>query len=134
MHLNLPIIGKILTWTYAVTAVAGIWVLQDTWKSLFMLCSIMVIVPYWSGAYTVVYLVIPLLYFLSEDHKKGIDYIYAVLFVGMFCLFVWNTPMITNITGDLSWAVRYLSIYVMNFLLILETLRSSIRMVSARKK
>ncbi len=134
LHLNLPIIGKMLTWMYAVISMIGMWILQDTWKRLFMVCSLMVIVPYWSGAYTVIYLVIPLLYFLSEEHKKRMDYIYAVLFVGMFCLFVWNTPAITNITGDLSWAVRYLSIYVMSFLLVLETLGSSIRMVSARKK
>lgn len=134
LHLNLPLIGKILTWTYAVIAMAGMWILQDTWKRLFMLCSFMVIVPYWSGSYTVIYLVIPLLYFWSEGHKNRTDYIYAALFAGIFCLFVWETPAITQIAGNLSWAVRYLSIYVMSFLLVLETLRSGIRMVSARKK
>ncbi len=134
LHLNLPIIGKILTWLYAVIAMIGMWILQDTWKRLFMLCSLMVIVPYWSGSYTVIYLVIPLLYFLCGGHRKGIDYVYAVLFVGMFCFFVWNTPVITNITGDLSWVVRYLSVYSISFLLVLETLGSSIRMVSAQKK
>ena len=108
LHWNLQMVGKVLTAVYAVAAMTGIWVLRDTWKRLFLLCSMMIIVPFWSGSYVPVYLAIPLIYFLCEKRGKRMDYIYAVLFAGIFSLFVWNTPSITNMTGDISFAIRYI--------------------------
>lgn len=120
LHLNLPVIGKVLTGMYAVLAAVGVWVAQDKWKRLFLLCSMMVIVPFWAGSYTPFYFTIPFIYFMSGKRNHRADYLYAVLFAGIFCFFVWNTPFITKITGDLSFAIRYASIDCMSLLLIIE--------------
>ncbi len=127
LHLNLQIVGRLLTAMYAIFAVVGVWLAQDVWKKLFLLCSIMVIVPFWAGSYTPFYLIIPLIYFLTEKRNHRADYVYAILFAGIFCFFVWNTPFITKITGDLSFAVRYASIYCMSLLLMIETFYCEIK-------
>lgn len=121
LFLNIPVIGKVMTGIYAVIAMTGAWILDDIWKRLFLLCSFIIIVPSWSGSYTMIYLVIPLIYFLCGERNKRSDYLYAVLFAGIFCFFTWNTPSITQITGDISWLVRYMSVYVASLILIMET-------------
>lgn len=120
LHFNLPVIGTMINGFYAITALIAFWVSSVEWKRLYLLCSLMVVVPFWSGYYTPIYFTVPLIMFLCGERKNKSDYFYALLFVGMFCFFTWNTPMITHITGDLSYVVRYVSIYGMCFLLAVE--------------
>jgi len=120
LHFNVPIIGKILSVLYAIMGLIAFWVTSVEWKRLYLLCSLMVVVPLWSGHYTSIYFSIALICFLCGERKNKMDYLYALLFAGMFCFFTWNTPAITNITGDISFTVRYVAIYGMCFLLVAE--------------
>ena len=129
LMMNMPIIGKILAGLYAVIAMTGGWILEDKWKRLFLLCSIMIVVPSWSGSYTIIYLVLPLAYFLSGMREQKTDYVYATLFAMMFSFFVWNTPTITNLTGDLSWVFRYVPVYMMGVMLAVETIITGCRLL-----
>ena len=64
--------------------------------------------------------------------NKGKDFCMFAL-PGMFCFFVWNTPAITNITGDISYVVRYLSIYGMCFLLVVEGMLQTGKELAGRR-
>lgn len=133
LHFHMPVIGTILTICYAAVAFTVAWLTKVEWKRLYLLCSLMVIVPAWSGSYTPIYFSIPLILFLCGERKEKNDYMYALLFAGMFCFFVWNTPAITNITGDISYVVRYLSIYGMCFLLVVEGMLQTGKELAGRR-
>lgn len=62
--------------------------LKQKWKRVACLCLVLVIVPTFSWIYNGIYMLPPFLLFLKETLKKPqvkpIDYLYLVLFLGMF--------------------------------------------------
>lgn len=62
--------GTIAAAGYLVLAVAGCALAQDLWKKVFLLSSIMVVAPLWSGRYTTIYMIIPLILFLEKAVRK----------------------------------------------------------------
>lgn len=112
---------------YFLLALGAVYAAETMWKKTFLLCSIMILCPFWSGSYTHIYLALPLVLFVAgQDSKKKnafhfTDYIYAVLFACTFSFFTLASNRVAYITGqDLPTLVRYLPIYIMNFLMLCE--------------
>jgi len=121
-HFNMPVIGVIGNVVYIILACAALWTSLDEWKRLYLLCSLMVVAPVWSGDYTPIYFSIPLIYFLREERKNKTDYLYACLFVGIFCFFVKeDIPLISNVMGHFAYVIRYASIFAICLMLLCET-------------
>ncbi len=61
--------------------------IKSKWKTLAILCLLMVLIPQISYTYLLLFMIIPLLYFLNEKEKYGFcDLIYLVLFCLIFML------------------------------------------------
>lgn len=95
--------------------------LQSTpWKRYVLLVACMVFVPLWSGAYTLTYFLIPLLFFLNhtKTNAKRMDSYYALVFGMLFSLTI--IPFEPEL---ISWAhfVSYAAAYLLVFLVCCET-------------
>ncbi len=111
--------GTIAAAGYLVLAVAGCALAQDLWKKVFLLSSIMVVAPLWSGRYTTIYMIIPLILFFRESRQERINYIYAVLFACIFLFAVYNTAgALDCFHTNLPYAIERMSIYIMNIMVI----------------
>ncbi len=119
--------GRVAVVVYLMLALVGSVFATDFWKKTFMLSSIMVVAPFWSGRYTPIYMVIPLILFFKEKRQNTMDYIYAILFAGMFLFLTYNHAGIAGIFGtNLSATITYLAIYAMNILLITEAITKKV--------
>jgi hypothetical protein len=58
--------------------------LEKNWKKVLCLTIFMVAVPSFSYTYTLVFFALPVLLYLQEPSHRKIDFIYAVLFAGLF--------------------------------------------------
>ena len=81
-----------------------------------LLAGIMVLVPFWSGGYTRIYMCLPLVLFFRDMEKiqeRG-RYFYAVLFAMVFAMFIYECPGLASLSGTGTAMTRsVLSIYVM---------------------
>ncbi len=120
----------ICTMLYFGVAVLAAFVADDLWKKTFMLSSIMILCPFWSGRYTRIYMMLPLLFFLAEPHEKTkLQYVYAVMFALLFCFCPVNISHISSII-KVGWPdfVSYSAIYIINILIIWEAVKKMIKM------
>lgn len=114
--------GEIAAVGYLILAVLGCVLTRDMWKKIFLLSSIMVIAPLWSGRYTTIYMIIPLILYFKESRKKVIDYVYTFLFACMFLFVAFSSttaPERLRVFCSPS-AIERMAIYVMNIVLIAE--------------
>lgn len=119
--------GGVAVVVYLMLAFVGSIFATDFWKKVFLLASIMVVAPFWSGRYTPIYMAIPLILFFKEKRQNAMDYIYAILFAGMFLFLTYNHTGIAGIFGtNLPAVITYLAIYAMNVLLIIEAITGKI--------
>lgn len=94
------------------------------WKKVFSLVSIMATVPLWSGGYTKIYYLIPLiLFFRTDSAKKVQESVYTVLFSCMFLFMMCSNPELeTVLNTDMPSAITYLAVYSFSILLIAQSL------------
>lgn len=59
-------------------------VMNNKWKEVTLLISIMVLVPSFSGTYTLIFYLIPLIMFLDNKEKEKQDYKYLIFFIFIF--------------------------------------------------
>lgn len=80
---------------------------KSMWKRLLILSLMMVVVPVWSGCYTVSYLVIPLIFFIKERSTSfaAADAFYSLMFALTFSIF--QFPV-----GNIRWAYAVCAIGV----------------------
>lgn len=121
--------GEIAAVGYLILAVLGCVLARDMWKKIFLLSSIMVIAPLWSGRYTTIYMVIPLILYFRESRKGVINYVYTFLFACMFLLVAFSSttvPEHLRVFCSPS-AIERIAIYVMNIVLIAEAVIQHMR-------
>lgn len=65
--------------------------------------------------------------FFKEKRQNAMDYIYAILFAGMFLFLTYNHTGIAEIFGtNLPAVITYLVIYAMNILLVTEAITEKV--------
>lgn len=57
---------------------------ESKWKQIAILACLMVLVPSFSYTYNILYLVIPLIFFLDKEYEGKMDILYAILFAFSF--------------------------------------------------
>lgn len=91
------------------------------WKTYYILCALMILLPKWSANYTAFYMVIPLTVFLTKEEKSALDGVYAALFGCIFSLITFGSYLrITGYSITLQEAVIYGSIWLIVSLIIVE--------------
>lgn len=93
------------------------------WEKLYLLCAIMVFFPSWSGSYTPIYFVIPMLLFFNEyknispaKSEKLYYYVIAVGFAVAFSMIVFVSS-----TGELWGNIAYVSLYLINTVIVVRS-------------
>jgi lysylphosphatidylglycerol synthetase-like protein (DUF2156 family) len=120
-------IGNVLVVIFIVMAIVGAVFTCSQWKRVFLLSAIMVVGPFWSGFYTVIYMCIPLILFVKEEQKSKLDYMYAVGFAAIFSFLTFNPQNFTGLTGGrLGRLVIYGFLYIMTFQIIGEAIAGKI--------
>lgn len=120
-------LSLLVTGVYAALALFSCFIQRGGWKTWMLLCSIMVIAPFWSGEYTCIYFVIPLLLFLKDagSNRTKANYCYAAGFVVIFMLFSGDANWFhLHFSTSLSYFLRYVTIYVMNAAIIVGSIVS----------
>lgn len=125
-------VGKVLSVVYAIVLLVAAFFQKSKWKTYALLSGIMIWFPMWSGSYTITYMAIPLLAFASEsestEKRKGIDYVYAVLFAGIFSLIVINSKWCLELCGyHLTVALRYVAMVAIFVLIVGEQTAELVR-------
>lgn len=132
-------IGTLCAVIYFVLAVSASYAHTVMWKRVYLLISIMILCPFWSGNYTLILMSVPLLLFMSdmtgENAFSKINILYAVLFALMFSFCTFSVKTIENVFG-LSFAViiTYLPIYIIDILLIADGIRKNINSLVKHKE
>lgn len=120
--------GIMMDILYVLIAIPGSALVKELWKKTLLLSSIMILAPFWSGRYTAIYLVIPLILFLAKEQYKTVDYLYAFLFACMFLFLTYTNAKVAETTSvQLPFLIEYSSLYLMNILLIAEAVTGFIK-------
>lgn len=114
---DLSWIGILLTAVFAVFMILGVYLCKERYKKILLLCGFMVVIPFWSGGYTLIYMCIPLIMFFrdSTDGAAEIDrYFYAVLFAMIFSVFIYDRPICGYLFGtNFTMVKSMLAVYIM---------------------
>mgnify|MGYP006993777595 FL=1 len=99
LHCEPKNVGTVFVVVYVFIAILASFLVKDVWKKVFLLSSIMIVAPFWSGGYVGIYLVVPLVLFIRQKQNGMINYVYAGLFACMFLLFTYTrggNPIASN--------------------------------------
>lgn len=109
-------IGRFISYIYFFVVLLYCFFKRESWKSVTLLTSLMIIFVAASGTYCLIYCVIPFIYFMNElmasNDFKRVDYIYATLFVLIFAAY----PI--HRLG--SSGMLYISLYLLLAVLLIE--------------
>lgn len=89
---------------------------KSRWKTVAVLCGIMILFPMWSGYYTITYMCIPLLCFLNETEIKYCrkDMLYAACYACIFSLLVFESSFSLEVFASaLNVTVRYFALFLL---------------------
>ncbi|KAI4445587.1 hypothetical protein C823_000103 [Eubacterium plexicaudatum ASF492] len=110
---DLSWMGILLT---AVFMMFGVYLCKERYNKILLLCGFMVVIPFWSGGYMLIYMCIPLIVFFrdSTDEAAGIGrYFYAVLFAMIFSMFIYDCPPCGYLFGkNFTMVKSMLAVYV----------------------
>lgn len=107
--------------------------LKESWKVCGLLASLMILYPSTSYQYTLIFMIIPLMFFLDKGGKaKPVDYIYAALFLFMLApIFLPNNVIFKKLIYEypvtIAVFVESLAIVGMCGLFIVDGLAGTIR-------
>lgn len=114
---DLSWVGTLLTVAFAVFLLLGVFFCKDRFRKILLLCGMMVVIPFWSGGYTFIYMCIPLIVFFRDaaEKKAGMDsYFYAGMFALLFSFFIYDRPLCGYLFGtNIAMAHAALAVYVM---------------------
>ena len=113
-------VGRIICFGYLAICMYLFFKRKYSWKTLFLLSSLMVIFVNLSYPYTLQYFLMPLIEFVREKQveKKKIDYVYAVLFSLMYTTY----PLIKIDWPTATFITNYFFVYL--FVLLTDVTRS----------
>lgn len=132
--------GNIIALIFLILSIVSAFFMKSKWKTVAILAAIMVAFPSFSFIYSLIFLSIPLIMLLtSEEQRTRIDYLYALLFVGIFGLIVFRKYGPLNALGgelevNMSTFVEGVSLTSMLILLNIEGLKDMISKYSRKKK
>ena len=72
---------------FSIVMITGIIFINNKWKQICLICCLIIGMPSFSFEYTLIFLSIPLLIFLSKENEEKLDLIYCVLFSIIFIFF-----------------------------------------------
>lgn len=114
---------------------AGLVVLKEKWKKLMLICGMMILLPKWSGIYTVFYFVIPLCVFMLEAEVNALNRVRSVLFAGIFALVLygssWTGYYVVSYTQT---AIQYLCIWAFMITLYIEVIINGWKYIKKMKQ
>lgn len=122
--------GRILSYCYFVIVLFYCFYKKESWKSVTLLTSLMIIFVAASGTYCLIYCVIPFICFMNEmlmvKEYRAMDYIYAVLFVLIFAAY--------PVQAFGSSGMLYISLYLLIGVLLTEGAVCGIRRTRMKHK
>lgn len=124
-------LGEKLSWIFfALSVLCAVW--QETlWKRLVLLAGIMIFFPSWSGSYTLIYLALPLVIFLTEKETEGTPekpffsdtWHYEILFACVFTMVLWNPEWSQKIFhSEFAYTIRILGAWGLVLHVMADTL------------
>lgn len=123
LHCEPKNVGTVFVVLYVLIAVLTSLLVKEVWKKIFLLSSIMIVAPFWSGRYTGIYLLVPLVLFIRQKRNGMINYVYAGLFACMFLLLTYNPGELTRLLAtNFPSAIEYSAICIMNLILMIEAI------------
>jgi len=126
-----PFVQKVfvvLPYIYMIFAVIACMFHKSKWKICTLLVSLIILVPAFSFVYTLIFLIIPLVFFLDTNEKRTwIDWACLICFIGIMIPIVHNpTELLKNFqTGFdyvLSTFIQGIAVLVISGILVLEGL------------
>lgn len=119
------ILGKICSYVYLAVCVGLLFLHKNSWKTLCLISSILIVFLNMSYPYTLCYLLIPLLYFIREE-KDTVDVkniLYAVLFALTFTVY----PFLRIDWPTATFITNYFFLYILLFYLIIDVAREVVQ-------
>ena len=106
---------------------------RTLWKKMVLLTGIMIFFPVWSGSYTMIYLALPLVLYLSgwgssrvsgdKDGEGGQEKMYPFLFACVFTMMLWNPDWSKQLFhSEFAYTLRALGAWGLVFTVMAETL------------
>ncbi len=120
-----------LTAVYALLSVVGVYGHRSLWKKMYLLTSMMILIPIWSATYTLIYLVIPLIFFFFDPETKPrkTNYVYSVMFAFIFAMIALKGKILDN---PPSYYLEYIPVYVIDIMLIADGIRAALINIIAK--
>ena len=122
-------VGRIISYLYFALTIIYCFRRKDTWRSVMLLASLMIIFVAASGTYCLIYCVIPFVCFMNElkeiQKYTKIHYLYATLFVLIFAAY----PV--KMLG--SSGMLYIALYLLLAVLLIEQVVHEIKIISGMK-
>lgn len=131
---HIKFISKIVYYVLLIVSIFSIFICKSKWKTILLLTCLMIGVPYISFCYTLIFLVIPLIYFLDTKEKRSkIDYVYLALFI--LALYPLPTTLFSHYKDmlyymnhwSISAKIMSTSVLLMTILINIETIISFIK-------
>lgn len=77
-------IGHAAQWIFTVISLLMFFLSKKKWEGIAILTFIMILFPTWSGEYTVMYMVLPLLYYFVEPQREKLHILISMVFATIF--------------------------------------------------
>ena len=96
----------------------------DIWEKIMLLVSIIAFAPSWSGSYTAVFFVVPMILFFRntrEGFGVGFSRVYRIVCALMFAV-AFSLLVFVNAEGTPAYELRYVALHVINLAVIYKSL------------
>ena len=123
--------GTKLSYLIFIVSLVAAWFSKSKWRTAAILAALMAVIPGFSYMYSLIFMLVPLIFFFNEDNHRRIDYVYAVLFAGIFgCFAFGNIKSLELIQGDLSvylvTFIQSIAIFIMVIMLDIEGIKDGV--------
>lgn len=137
---SLIALGQKISYVFFALSCLCVLLQSSLWKRITLLCGIMIFFPTWSGSYTLIYLVLPLLLYFGDvpgkEMKKKqniLGFLYPFLFACVFTMMLWNPAWSDRLFhSEFSYTLRILGAWGLVLGIMAETLWAAVR--NLRKK
>lgn len=132
---DLSWVGVFLTMLIFLFWIAGACFCRKTYERVMLLAGIMVVVPFWSGLYTQIYMCLPFMMFLRDQEKREVwrSYADAGLFAMIFSLFLYESRAAALFGTSTAAAKSLFSIYILCMVTAGGSLAKAVRRKLASK-
>lgn len=132
LSISMPILlaaGRAVSVLFFLLSCGCVLLQKELWKKMVLLSGIMIFFPVWSGAYTIIYMTLPLVLFLRDSRSTGrggtglTAILYQVFFACIFTMLLWNTQGLENFfNSDFSYSIRAIGCWGLVLTVMAETI------------